>query len=467
MTDNRWLDNVNNEFRSFKELDSMGLIKRIQDDVCERLDCPKEIGATTGIAVTSTLAYQFEHHNKLGPLKPNLFQLVIGESGVGKTLLMIYTEAALKCVSDALSHDVVNKDYSLLGPNDFSPEGCVKYLAERYSEEDRSESYKHRNMIIIKHEAAELIKCLAKSYQSTLMEFYSSLFDGTRIHRELSKANTEVKGHYVTFLGGTTSSIYPHLDREFFLQGLGNRMLPIMFDYENDSEDKLTAADFFGDGVTSSFHPETYRNDMLSLVTIVKKEVQPNPDAAEIWVTYKKAKIKQSRLTLKNEPRGVEHIYMQRMPGTALKLAMLSAISRVAGSCCNQGNLLMDVDDMKWAIGRTEIHLDHHRRMTEDWSRSMMDRHIEATRSGLISMCDAFKDAQDGFLTQNELVTIMGVTKNNFFTDLLRTAVDRGDIVLIPPEVMKSLPNDVKVRHGISLEEGRPPYGYKLGKRQQ
>lgn len=448
---------MNEKFRSFRGIESTGFIKRFTDDAANRSKCQPDVAEACALVLLSTVCHLFTLYDKKGALKMNLWMLIIGDSGSGKSIPIGYVEKTLRELEKRFQDTDQNNCLKFLGPTDFSPEGLTRYLCMKVKD---TNEILHRVMVIIKQEAAELVKNMSKSYQANSFEFYCLLHDGARIFRRLVDREDEVEGQYVTFLGATTDSIYPYMEREFFLQGTGNRMLPVIIEAQKNQEE-TTYDEFFGGGQQQSFNPSNYLTDLHRVILLGDMEIAPTREAGEMWLDYEWAKLEE-RERIKGENHGdLDAIFLLRMPPVALKLAALSSISRnIRGM--KQGEVIqIEVDDMKWAIGKTEHIIEYHHKMVVNWSLTLMDRQVEYTRSMLNKLRRAYEGAPDGFLTRDEIHCRTGLPMNRSFYEMLETAQAAGIIEVIEPEILAQMAPEVKDRHGIK-SAGRRPTGYKL-----
>ena len=99
----------------------MGLIEEISDYLWERgLTPDKEWGEAIGIVIVSVFSHRTSISSKLGGLKPNLWYLYIGASGIAHKTVPIkyFLNPLLYLYKDETGED-------LLLPQSFSMEGMV------------------------------------------------------------------------------------------------------------------------------------------------------------------------------------------------------------------------------------------------------------------------------------------------------------------------------------------------------
>ena len=153
------------------------------------------------------------------PLKTNLYLLMIGISGIGKTKPMFnFTRKIVFSASGLIGKD-------LLYPNRQSVEGFVQYLSEKDKD---GKYYIHDKGIILRDEFSGLFRQAVRAdWQSDALEFLSELYDGNVQKRStVSHGVNEVPEVYCSLISATT---YEFLNEKrfpvFHRQGSGNRTL--------------------------------------------------------------------------------------------------------------------------------------------------------------------------------------------------------------------------------------------------
>lgn len=292
---------------------------------------------------------------KKGALGLNLFGCFIGPSGIANktTPLKYILRPIFGFIKDTVEED-------LLLPASFSVEGMTEYLANKegkYSDEGQ----------ILKDEFTTLFKeSVNKKYLTDEMEFYSHLYDGWVLKRFTRKTKLEhVEQVYVSLLGTTTPIIYSILSRNHFIQGLGNRIVWILyeepknsvvdplrwtFDWQREQRDDSKLKDIAGTLVEmrKSKMGTMYLSDRAS--AMVEKLHQ------QIIVETKKI--------FKDNPRDIKHLYLSRQAERVLKLA---GIYHFDHAWQNPKMNVISEKEIQWALPKVNKYYKDYLKMIEDW----------------------------------------------------------------------------------------------------
>lgn len=447
-----------NKFAEYKTMEPMGFIKDFRDFILDGVKTSPEWAESIALGVLATMCGKFRIYDSIGPLKLNIWTMTIGPSGLAKksTPLNYYAFQMMRGLEEITGR-------SMLMPKSFTVEGITEYL----SVQDEDGNYINNQGILIRDEFSQVFKGIKKDYQGDLLEFLSELFDGTTQKRFTRKTKLEeVRDVYMSLLGATTETLYTCMDKNFFVQGTGNRFLYIMQEPDKDIE-PLDVDKFFR-RENKYIKEERFDDFAMKLAAIPESSItdlQPAPSAARLWGEYENAVMSHCLYTYNDDRRSTDHTYLNRMPVAVLKIAGLSAISRSyetifrTRDTSNIDFLMITEDDMKYAIGKVERHIDHFNRMMTNWRIDPAVRKVEVNTSELDYILDCFDNCKDGFMTQNEILKKSGMTKNTHFHELLGTLVSRNELTIIPAERIKELNKEIKAKHGIS-STGKPPMGY-------
>ena len=409
------------------------------------------------LTVLSTVCGRITLDTKIAPLPLNIWSLMIGPSGLAykSTPLNYYVYPTLAEITELI-------DKPIIMPSKFSVEGMIEYLSKR--EQGR---YVHNEGCIVRDEFTTLFKeSRNKQYQADIMEFLSELYDCTVQKRYTRKAKLEeVSKVYITLLAATTPYLFDIMERDFFIQGTGNRILYTIFEPKRPK--RLDPDDFF---VTREREMERERRlsefaGRLARVYLSNLRcVFPMDEAKQLWCDWQYKLNSEALKRYHRNRMDVIYTYVQRVPTYALKLAALSAISRSYVTIPKlRGDTIMCMEqDMEWAIAKAERHIKHFYALLEAWEVMPEESKPEVHERELRRLLRFIKNSPDKMLTQRELLKLSGMVKSNRFYELISTLVSRGEIEVLTDAEVVALPESVKKRHGIKLGAGRPPNVYRL-----
>ena len=171
------------------------------------------------LVTLSSVCGNISNTNLLGPIKANIFGLVIGPSGLSKSKILI--ENGLDIVDNV-------SDWSTF-PSRFSIEGAIEwFVGKKTIKEDGSEVVDlpaHPHNTLFRDEFTGMIKEKDKPYLSDIPEFLSEVYTGSAQKRYTKTAKLEKSDRvFFSFISVTTPAIYGKiLPPDYFSQGLGNR----------------------------------------------------------------------------------------------------------------------------------------------------------------------------------------------------------------------------------------------------
>lgn len=210
-----------------------------------------------------------------------------------------------------------------------------------------------------------------KQYLAEMFEFLSQLWDGwiegayTRSYQ--SEGNIPV---YVVGLIASSEHFYDYLDRDFFTQGLGNRLLWIV---EEGYKPKMLSRDFFlsnGDSEDEDLSKLIGEivDKLLSLETCTEAIIDDVP--SDLWREYQ---YKLAEDYYKGT-KGLSDLYKAKVALNALKFSMCYAGSRMSIGRNNNGSYIkVREDDMKRAIEDSTSHMTMYFSAMEEWQKHKSD----------------------------------------------------------------------------------------------
>jgi len=247
------------------------------------------------------------------------------------------------------------------------------------------------------------------------------------------------------------------MERNFFVQGTGNRILYTIF--EPPKPPNLSAEEFFVTGEKERQREGEISKLAQALGRVYKSNLRwiwPMPEAGEVWMDYKKGKDREAYKRYKANPQDVEYTYLQRLPVAALKVAGLAAVSRSYLSLpkLKGDTLMIGLEDMNWAIMKIENHLKHFRNLLEKWEITPREIAPEVHERELLRMLAFVRDSEDGMLLQSELLSRSEMVKDKRFYNLIATLVSRKELEVVSEEEVKAFSREVCIRHGLLVKEG-------------
>lgn len=301
-------------------------------------------------------------YTKQGMIKMNLFFLYIGPSGLAKkSLPMASFGSKLLEKYDELRADDIKTEL----PRRFSLESLITYFSETSTEG-----------LLWKDEFTSMFKEANKEYMSGLIEFVSELVDGRLGARYTNKNKMQLpQDVYVNVLAATTPYIYQILSQDFFTQGTGNRVLYMIYDGVYKPQEIIATEDYFG-SINKEIHDtdqERFAKDLTLLGKSQLNYLQPIDDAGQMWLRYRNDLDDRLRKTYKDNQFDIKTVYLGKAAVNTLKLAGLHRYSRLCRDKDLQDILndmdseLILVEDMEWAIKKTDDHLNHFTKLVEQW----------------------------------------------------------------------------------------------------
>jgi len=442
----------------FDSLETKGFIKEYSDLILESIPTSKDWSEAIAMTVESVVLGNVKVTTKIGPLALNIWNLMVGPSGLAykTTPLIYYVYPTLAEVTEMISKPVIM-------PSRFSVEGMIEYVSGGYKTEKGSKKKiwvpGNNEGCIIKDEFTTLFKeAQSKQYLADVMEFMSELFDGAMQKRFTRKTKLEQsKRVYVSLLAATTPYLFSVMDKNFFIQGTGNRILYTIF--EPSKPEEFNAEEYFVTGKREREREGKISEFAGKLGKIHDSNLRyifPMDEAGEMWVKFKAEKDRIAFKRYKANPQDVVYTYLQRLPIACLKMAALAAVSKGYETIPSMrgDTLMIGEDEMTWAINKTEKHLKYFNLLLEKWEITPKEVQPEVHERELIRMLVFVKDSGDKMLTQSELLSRSSMVKSKKFYDLIGTLISRGELEVVPDEEVKAFSRDVMVRHDLVIFKG-------------
>ena len=306
-------------------------------------------------------------YTKQGAIKMNLFFLYIGPSGLARKSLPMtnFGQPLIDKYDELMGYTSMTPPKRTELPRRFSLEGMITYLNEENQEG-----------LLWKDEFTSMFKEANKEYMSGLIEFVSELVDGRLGARYTNKNKMQLpQDVYVNVLAATTPYIYQILSQDFFTQGTGNRVLYMIYDGVYKPQEIIATEDYFG-SINKEIHDtdqERFAKDLTLLGKSQLNYLQPIDDAGQMWLRYRNDLDDRLRKTYKDNQFDIKTVYLGKAAVNTLKLAGLHRYSRLCRYKDLQDILndmdseLILVEDMEWAIKKTDDHLNHFTKLVEQW----------------------------------------------------------------------------------------------------
>jgi len=362
---------------------------------------------------------------KIGPLRMNVFFLMLGPSGLSnKTSPLLYhTIPVLQ-----LLNSMTNRDLML--PSRYSVEGMIEYLSKKQSQG-----------CIIRDEFTSLFKDITnKKYIADGLEFISELYDGYIQKRYTKSAKIEQpKDVFVNFMAATTPYLFTVMNRGFFMQGTGNRFLYI-FDNPSSVEES-TAEEFLINPYREIDQYEaefaSYARRLQEISSNVPRIIGFMEDAAQLMTKYYNRKRKEAMDLFKKEYLNIDYSYKIRLSEFAIKLAGLHCISYNEERLHEMDELLIWKHNVEWAIKKVNKHWNYYRKMMDVWSSIAHQKEVLSEETELNYVISKLRRL-GGCASRSKLRRALGWSNLQKFNSIIGILVDTGEVYIKQGEGSKS-----------------------------
>lgn len=298
-------------------------------------------------------------HTKIGPMKLNLFFLNIGPSRLAyKSVPLRYCAVPMLIKLGELA------DHHFVLPSRYTMEGLIEYMKDFSSEG-----------CIIRDEFTSQFKDVQKKqYLAEGMEFLSELYDGM-LQKRYTKSSKleELREVYIVYLTATTPYIFSVMERNWFIQGTGNRFLFILDkpkQVDGKYNKKLYSIDF-----------DSFKNNSISFFPFVKRLIEirknaPNLIAVQMGEALNLLSRFKTHLETKaynlyqNDTMNIQYGYVANCAEFVSKIAALQCISRnewSMNSLSEDKYLFISLDDVKYAITKIKRYMNQFYKLMNMW----------------------------------------------------------------------------------------------------
>ncbi len=401
-----------------------GIIGRVESYMKRRFP----VGDMWAKAIPISLISAFLEHarivDKEGTVKANISMIYIAPSGTGyKTPLMEWARDVILAMGEkerlrerfttaSLTEYVSGTKVSIKGRKKFSP---------------------HPSIFILRDEITTLLKDIKNQRGSDILEYLSQLHEGW-IEQKGTRGFQDEGGcrvHCPMLMTGS-NDFYDHLDKGFFNQGFGNRLLWIV---EPVRKPKRHDDDYF----FASGAVDLVTKKLIADITKILRELPTvndfilDPIAVKLWKDYA---FEEQTEAYVNQDKS-ESSYIVKQSKNLLKLAMIYAASRF--NYVHPGIMLICKEDMERAIADMRIFKGMFYKILFNWkSRSgkMMKTRVDL-RFGVDEIVGHLEQ-HDGYATIPELEVLIGCQYKEF-ADEVSHAISKGLIEVIPKEEVDSV----------------------------
>lgn len=366
---------------------------------------------TLAMTTFSPFLHRVSFSNKKGEVRPNLYAMMIGPSGLAEKTLPMQT--VIKPILTSVDKMLINQ-MGKIDEDDVSEEyetanGATKrkkmsyyfQIPNEYSlEKMTSILNKRKNGIIVSDEFTGLLKTVkGKEYMSATLEYISRVYDGDAGFRATKKSGYEnASGLCVSMVTATTPYIYDVMKPDFFVQGTGNRFLMVIYNLDTD---KILIPDDYYDMISSDLSSDRIKrvnNDFVNNIVsfyrfmLAKSQVMtmPTPNAAQSLRAFISGVKNSARELFKADRHSLEYSYIDRMELNINKVVMNITCSRAYAQFLNgefessedhatiqpEINFPIETNDADEAIALMDTYRDQFSKMLDEWSKTTSRREV-------------------------------------------------------------------------------------------
>ena len=370
---------------------------------------------------TSILDQNLVVHTDIGDLRLNNFFLTIGPSGIArKSLPLKYVMKPILYKYEELT------DHEVTLPSRFTVEGMFEYL----SNADRNKG------VIVRDEFTSFFKDVTnKKYLSDQLEFLSELHDGTLEKRYTRSFKLEhPKNFMVSLIAATTPYLFTILSSDFFLQGIGNRIIFIFDDEEVDIDSyRIVSANPFQKHAAD----ELLIHDFAMRLAAIKNtdirrmgfETGSSVDKIDKW---SKESLKKAQKVYRLQKTDRTYSYLSRLHEKAIKLAAVHALSYNEQHLNSMGDtIIIRENSVDWAIELCKTYWKFFLDMIDEWD-SMTQERPPTSEKANIERALAIIKKNGGKIMHSTLKKQLWL-KNIQFTEIINFLIDTKRIKSYKP----------------------------------
>ena len=368
------------------------------------------------IALGSIALKNLHFDDEMGEVHANIYIIYVGKSGLAcKTPLI-----------KRMRQEIDEWDKNMAAPVKFTSQGFTEYATgrQRKKGEEGESIPSHDAGIIIRDEFSRLFKDSHNNTTSDVLEFLSELHDCyIESYRTRTYGLEGGKFFYLTLFSATTETFLMKMDDEFFMQGLGNKVLWVC---DNPPEPKKIDHKTF-------FLPELVNKEWLELMQKVTQYMNylNNKIMPTVFVTDKAGKIWADfkydiDCRASNSKGKFDGSFLIKLPLQALRLSAI--YSALRNRFDEKGLLHIEGEDMQEAIDDLAIFEKQRKTVLEWWSSLRRDSRDQfRVKSSKYDLYDFLSYARDlnGLVTMREISNHFDLPSLNQIADVLGLAVGK------------------------------------------
>ncbi|MGA2681904.1 MAG: hypothetical protein ABSF44_08910 [Candidatus Bathyarchaeia archaeon] len=431
-----------------------GIKGEVQNFFCKHYPIPPMAAKSVEISLGSIALKNLHFEDEMGELYANLDIIYIGKSGL-----------ACKTPIIKRMREVINDwDKEMAAPVKFTTQGFTEYATgrQRKKGEEGEPIPPHDAGIIIRDEMSRLFKETTIKTMSDTLEFLSELDDCyIESYRTRTYGLEGGKFYYLVLFSASTETFLAKMEDEFFMQGLGNKILWVCDDPPEVI--KIDYKTFFLPQLVNEEWQKLKQkiiNYMNYLTNLPFPTVMMRDDAAKIWADYKFNCDTRAR----NSKGKFDGSFIIKLPMKALKLAAIYAALR--NNFDKKNMLTIEGKDMQEAINDLGIFEKHRRNVMEWWSNLRRESRDQLrSKSSKYDKEDFLRFASDhgGLCTMSEISAHFDLPSLMQIADVLAMAV-RGKYLEVITDGDKQGKFTIEELKRFKPARGSFPQVYKLTK---
>lgn len=422
---------------------SEGIKGEIQNFFTKHYPIPPMAAKAVEIALGSIALKNLHFDDDMGKVHTNIYLIYVGKSG-------------LACKTPIISRmrQIVNEwDKNMAAPVKFTSQGFTEYATgrKRKKGEDGEPIPPHDTGIIIRDEFSRLFKEKNNNSTSDVLEFLSELHDCyIESYRTRTYGLEGGKFFYLTLFSATTETFLAKMDDEFFMQGLGNKILWIC---DNPPEPKkINHKTFFLPQIINKEWEELVQK-VIDYMNYLNNKIMPTvfvqDKTGEIWSNYKyeidcRAQSSQGKF---------DGSFLIKLPLQALRLSAIYAALR---NNYDESMLIIKEENMQEAIDDLGIFEKQRKTVLEWWSELRRDsRNQLRAFSSKYDLEDflSFAHERDDLFNMKEISAHFNLPSLNQIADVVALAIRKKLVNIVASK------DDYSVLTPEQIKRFKPPAG--------